>query len=182
VKRIRFIVSSTDTESPREWDNLGIMACWHGRYTLGDEQPTVDPDEWVKNLPDGSVVLPLYLFDHSGITISTEPFGDPWDSGPVGYIAATPETIAMIGTPPEHIEACLRSEVKIYDQFLRGDVFGYVIEEGHKCGECGHEEWKHVDSCFGFFGSDLEKSGALENIDEELHEAAKVAFLTPEFV
>lgn len=23
-------------ESPREWDNLGTITCWHRRYTLGD--------------------------------------------------------------------------------------------------------------------------------------------------
>ena len=24
------------TESPREWDNLGTMVCWHRNYDLGD--------------------------------------------------------------------------------------------------------------------------------------------------
>lgn len=26
-------------QSPREWDNLGTMACWHRDYLLGDEEP-----------------------------------------------------------------------------------------------------------------------------------------------
>ena len=26
-----------DPESPRAMDNTGIMACWHRRYTLGDD-------------------------------------------------------------------------------------------------------------------------------------------------
>ena len=27
-------------QSPREWDNLGTMVCWHRKYCLGDEQRT----------------------------------------------------------------------------------------------------------------------------------------------
>ena len=30
--------------NPRDWDNLGVMACWHRRYDLGDEQPQCSPD------------------------------------------------------------------------------------------------------------------------------------------
>ena len=33
---------------------------------------------------DGFVFLPLYLFDHSGITMNTSGFSCPWDSGQVG--------------------------------------------------------------------------------------------------
>lgn len=38
------------------------------------------------------VILPLYLYDHSGITISTGPFSCPWDSGQVGWIYAPKDT------------------------------------------------------------------------------------------
>ena len=31
-------------------------------------------------------ILPLYLYDHSGLTMSTNDFGDRWDSGCVGFI------------------------------------------------------------------------------------------------
>jgi hypothetical protein len=39
------------------------------------------------------VVLPLYLYDHSGLTISTSPFSCRWDSGQVGYIHTTFEQV-----------------------------------------------------------------------------------------
>jgi hypothetical protein len=42
--RIRVIVDR-DAESPREYDNVGTMACWHRRYKLGDVQPEERPDE-----------------------------------------------------------------------------------------------------------------------------------------
>ena len=31
------IVQDTDPESPRTWDNLGTMVCFHKRYELGDK-------------------------------------------------------------------------------------------------------------------------------------------------
>lgn len=47
-------------------------------------------------------ILPLYLFDHSGLTISTSDFNDPWDSGQVGYIYLDKETaMKEIAMPAE---------------------------------------------------------------------------------
>ena len=31
------VVQDTDPESPRTWDNLGTMVCFHKRYELGDK-------------------------------------------------------------------------------------------------------------------------------------------------
>jgi len=32
-----------DNESPRDWDNLGTMVCWHRRYNVGDEHRFDNP-------------------------------------------------------------------------------------------------------------------------------------------
>lgn len=68
-------------ESPREWDNLGVIIAWHPRYNLGDMSKEfvalTGSDafilKWKKIEPYG-VILPLYLYDHSGISISVEPY------------------------------------------------------------------------------------------------------------
>lgn len=61
------VLQDDSAESPRGFCNLGVMACWHRRYNLGDVQPKESPEEWLAaNAPKGSVVLPLYLYDHSG--------------------------------------------------------------------------------------------------------------------
>ena len=39
------------------------------------------------------VILPLYLYDHSGITMNTTGFSCPWDSGQVGWIYADADCI-----------------------------------------------------------------------------------------
>ena len=38
----------------------------------------------------------------------------------------------------------LLGEVETYDQYLRGNVYGYVIEK----------DGDHIDSCWGYFGDD----------------------------
>ena len=40
-------------------------------------------------------------------------------------------------------EEAIRGEVAEYDQYLTGQVYGYVIED---------EDGDHVDSCWGFIG------------------------------
>lgn len=116
--------------------------------------------------------LPLYLYDHSGITISTGSFSCPWDSGQVGWIFA-PRAKVVEGwgwwkmTPArlERIRGCLEGEVEVYDQYIRGDVYGFETFRYSKCNKgCEHEE--DMDSCWGFFGN-LKESGMRENMSKE---------------
>lgn len=181
------IIQDSDAESPRTFDNFGVMACWHRRYNLGDVQPKESPEEWLKeNAPKGSVVLPLYLYDHSGITMSTSGFSCPWDSGQVGVIVATPEAIRksflvkrITKKVRERVIEWLKSEVKVYDLFLTNNVWGYTIESVKDCSSCGHEtkgDEDVDDSCWGFFGDDLDSTGIKEHVDPKYHEALEAAW------
>jgi len=176
------IIQDMDSESPRGWDNLGTMACWHRRYNLGDVQPSESPEEYLANLPEDSIVLPLYLYDHSGITMSTSGFSCPWDSGQVGVIHVSPERIrAEYGDDsPESREQArkvLESEVKVYDQYLTGDVWGFVAEEIEGCSECGSARVIDEDSCWGFYGLDVE--AMRDYLDSKFHEALEKAAESP---
>jgi hypothetical protein len=145
----------SDYCDPRDWDNLGTMVCWHGRYNLGDEQPKISPSEYLEDLPDGTITLPLYLYDHGGITMSTGPFSCPWDSGQVGFIYVTRETLAKefpTDMPDDDkVREYLTGEVKIYDTYLRGEIYRYEVERGVVCSH-GGTHWEHVDSCGGYYG------------------------------
>jgi len=44
-----------------------------------------------KKAHENAVILPVYMYDHSGITINTDGFSCPWDSGQVGVIFCTRE-------------------------------------------------------------------------------------------
>jgi len=175
-----------DPMNPRnDWDNLGTMMCWHRRYTLGDVQLPRDwtPDEWLKeNAPKGSIILELYLYDHSGITMSTGAFSCGWDSGQVGVIVATPEKIRewfmvkrITKKVREQAEACLVSEVEVYDHMLTGAVYGYTIEKSDDCETCHKPELEELDSCWGFFGHDAIEAMKGQT-DPKYHEALQAAW------
>ena len=177
-KRIR-IVRDEDCGDPREWDNLGTMACWHPNYTLGDEQVLRDSAQaFVDELPKDCIVLPLYLYDHSGITMRTGAFDCPWDSGQVGIIYLTPEKLREeykdIGPDEAREQAMkvLESEVKVFDLYLQGACWGFVIENELKCDHCGHTEWEHVDSCFGHLGDDLDETGIADHVGDAVTKEA----------
>jgi hypothetical protein len=139
------IYYDSDTESPRQWDNIAEFHCCHRRYSLGDKTYTSGQEcrEAAQVAQkQGDIVLPLYLYDHSGITISLTPFSCPWDSGQIGYCIVRRDTMlkefhAKKWTPSLKDKAIqlAQGEVKTYDQYLRGEVYGYVVDdfEGFSC-------------------------------------------------
>lgn len=160
------VLQDQDPLNPRtDWDNLGTMALFHKRYTLGDEGHglyTSDFEGWEEmedhlyRKCDAAVVLPVYMYDHGGITIRTRPFSCGWDSGQVGFIfmskAKAREAWGVKRISKKllgKITEALEYEVKVYDQYLTGDVWGYVVET---------EDGEHVDSCWGFFGEEEARS------------------------
>lgn len=134
------------------------MICFHRRHCLGDKHDLHQDDyrSWIEVKEHlikefkALIILPLYLYDHSGLTMRTYPFSCRWDSGQVGWIYITRERIKaeysvkrMTKKFIERISGYLIEEVKTYDQWLTGDVYGYVIEDDNEIQQ---------DSCWGFYG------------------------------
>lgn len=132
-------------ESPRNWDNFGTMACYHRRYTIGDEKQYEDPialQEYLTTSED-MIYLPVYMYEHSGIALSTSPFGDRWDSGQIGFIYMTKEKAKEEGITEYEALDRLDREVKTMDDFVRGNVYGYKVF---------NDEGEELDSCWGYIG------------------------------
>ena len=149
-------------ESPRDWDNYANMFCFHKRYRLGDHHKNpYHPDDfssWSEMkeqiLRDYDVIhiQPLYLYDHSGITISTKPFQSRWDSMQVGWVFVPRKNVELLQgwkritkQRKEDLRKYMNNEVEVYDDYIRGEVYGYraVTPEG-----------EDIDSCWGFYGYD----------------------------
>ena len=146
----------TDAMSPRDWDNVGVMVCWHRNYRLGDKHEFTSPQDFLESdeCKNAALVLPLGLIDHSGISMyigsgahSCDPGG--WDSGQVGFVYVTKEKARaeygkrLTKKRLARLEECVRGEVKTYDDYLTGNVWGFVVED---------EDGDTVDSCWGFVG------------------------------
>ncbi len=141
----------TDPSSPREDCHLGTMYCRHRRYSLGDVQFFNSLEErkamligWDaeehseaaidKAFDNMFIWLPLFLYDHSGLTMNTTGFSCPWDSGMVGFIAVDKAKVReeygwqlLTRKRIQQIEGYLKGEVETYNQFLSGDVHGFRV-------------------------------------------------------
>lgn len=90
---------------------------------------------------DAKIVMPLYLYDHGQVAISTRSFigrahHAEWDSGQVGLVYATAQNIRdwygvkRIGRATFDMAVELvRAEIDTFDKYLRGEVYGYVITD-----------------------------------------------------
>lgn len=155
--------------------------------------------------------LPLWLYDHSGITMScgarTGQYADRWDSGGVGWIVVLKETIMdeigteyvlddrgeLIRVEHKHPDApstwgyqtrpltdetwrkraigIMEDDVKVYDQYLAGDVYGFTLYSAEPVEEGDEPDWTEEDSCWGFFGSDIFENGIEDHVGDGFREA-----------
>jgi len=150
-----------DPQNPREDDNLTVMACFHKRYQLGDKHNFKandygSTDELLAAIikaEDPAVILPLYLYEHSGITMKTTPFDCRWDSGQVGFIWITKKAALdnwswkrLNKARLQQIKDYILADVKVYDDFISGAVYGYTIK---------NPDGEEIEaSCWGFYGFD----------------------------
>ena len=190
-------IDADECPSPREWDNLSTMVCFHSRYNLGDKNHGYNSKDFtgwealqtqIEKDHRPVVILPLYLFDHSGITISTDASrfracdSHGWDWGQIGFVFVSREKApllcrsllslkeygAKIITPKirELAEQVLLGEVETYDQFLRGEVYCFTITDG---------DGNMVDTLSGIYGFDYAKEEAMKEVELAIQEAARDA-------
>ena len=249
------------SESPREWDNLCLMACFHKRYSLGDDIKEKDPTEFWRslvrsnvsckeateaalsgkldgirivkaedgdpdsydvyetcylagfqtsreakeyleysNIPESELYdyliddltighcmklmepyaewLPLWLYDHSGITMSCGsrgyPYNDPWDSGQVGWIIAfkdrvideTREIITDDNGDPvreEHVHSDGSVTYSVKSRPVTDDTWRDVAREHMRNEVETYDQYLTGDTyCYGLY---VENDGEWEDID-----------------
>jgi hypothetical protein len=186
----KIVQDNYSQETSREWDNLGIMYCKHKKYGLGDhgilieqiKKATSECESWsevmtiLKKDFKAIEILPLYLYDHSGISISAGkeyPFNDRWDSMTIGFIFTTEEKIKEMGVNKKNneIKDQLEAEVETYNMDLNGVKYGYQHIKIKKCKCCEHETEEVIDSCGGFYGYDVKKSGIYDAMPEKFQKA-----------
>lgn len=142
------------------------------RDNLGEDSDAIDEIErtdWtLRNVlrDDIAIILPIHAYEHGGITISHGSFSCQWDSGQLGWHYVTKEALeSEFGGDEEKAKKCLEAELEIYDNYLLGNVWGFTIED---------EEGDDVDSCWGFYGDDLE--GMKHHVEDRFHKALEEAW------
>ena len=134
-------------ENPREYDNHSSkMVCKHKRYDLGDDTfPNTRQDgEAIESWEEAEkeflyyesltakdiISLPIYMYSHSNIALSTKPFSCNFDSGKVGFIYETKKSIReefgvkrISPKLKQQILDRLHREVEVYGNYVNGDCY-----------------------------------------------------------
>ncbi len=170
-------------DSPRDWNNVGIMICSHGRYDLGDMpvkslEGSEDFTSWgdvadaIEKAYKPLLMFPLYMYDHSGLYFSLgEDFYNKglsqghayFDSGQVGFVIVTRESLKeafgcknMTKKVKDQIMLRLKYETEVYEKWCNGDVYNVYIED---------DTGEYEESCGGFYGYDEAEKAAKDMVD-----------------
>ena len=111
----------------------------------------VRDDHILEELSKDHIILPVYLYRHSGDTVSTEPFSDPWDSGQIGWIYAEYAMVRLqFGDVNDYTiplaKQLLENEVATWNDYIMGENYAYDLVN-EKTGEI-------IDG--GFWTGDIE--------------------------
>ena len=117
------------------------------------------------------IILPVYMYRHSGTALSLSPFGCPFDSG-IGFVAYIKKstlrneyhTKRVTKDVIERATNYLRGEIENYAHYLNGEI--YIVDVTDKYG-------LSVETCGGFLGLESAREFADEILGTE--ETAKVA-------
>lgn len=195
-RKFRLVIDQDQfPEDPRSWDNLGTMLCCHREYQLGDcnsngetelqlaeicrkygksdeeidEMTFAEEVQFILN-QDNICGLPLWIYDHGGISMSTGKQCS-WDSSFVGLIFVEKDFyLAQMCLKDEEgwkekAKETLKGEVETYSDFLEGNVYMWTLYEpvvvirqsmdGKELSRKIDEEGEMVDSMGGFYDPTL---------------------------
>jgi len=126
------VVEAEWVENPRQYADASYFYMSHRNYDFGDNisLDTSDCSSWedVKEIIEKEynvfAILPVYMYDHSGITINTTGYSCGWDSGQIGWIWMTKEQAMEYGyKTKKEAELFLETEIATLDKYLTGDVY-----------------------------------------------------------
>lgn len=167
------IINDEDCYNPRkDYSSLGTLIAFHSRYDLSDND-NWDKEELISYVEQDDVLaLPVYMYEHSQISLSTNAFSCKWDSGQIGYIFVSYEDIIKEygNLDIETATKVLEYEIKEYSLYLNGECYGYIIYARDKYDTLLLDSQDHLESCFGFIGRDYVEEEAkyiLKDLEQE---------------
>lgn len=179
--RVRIMVDDDASGvNPRDEANGALLFTYDTKYYTPDplsKTPRVlDPalHQWAGSRPRGTVeallikryaaifhpdevlyVGALGRYDDGTLTLDDNPDADQSVDGIAVVTRDSVREIYGDEVPNAHqAREVARSEVERYNQWARGDVYGYVAEVQAYPGACMDHDAELVDSCWGFIGAD----------------------------
>lgn len=167
------IIQENDSESPREYDNVGYFLVKPGNKYIKDEAREIFPEledfefstiqeDSEKLAKLGFSFFPVSIFDHSGVSILPGEYSG-WDCGVIGF---------YVSKNKEEFLNCAENEIKVLNAYWQGDTFGVRIidKEGENKGEI-------VDECWGYIFTDETEEEIYKSLELESYNISMEEFL-----
>lgn len=146
--------------NPRNETEGTKFILFHKRYNIGDSHGynQLDYNSWTELQKDivarekPGFILPVYMYEHSGIALSISSFNDRWDSGQVGFAVISWKEYEQYHNE-RTAKDLIERELKYYSAYLNGECYGYRISEEQVCNlGCAH--LIELDSAYGYYCED----------------------------
>lgn len=172
-----------DASSPAEWDNLGTLVAFPSlsrSYSFAERESTGDDDDAYDRggcallvrylrMSQGVYALPFQFQDYGSSGARLIALGTDDDANADGFICTTHKRVTeLAGSDAQYhtdewIYNALRVELENWDNYVQGNVAGYVVKD---------ETGDVVDSVWGFY-PDAE-ADEWKNLREEATAAARI--------
>jgi hypothetical protein len=116
---------------------------------------------------DWAFLFPLYGFSHGGQCVSISPYGCKWDSGQIGFVGITKDSLKnYFGKDKTEKEArgCIEAFLTDLNFYLAGDAWVVQIQQ-KTCDKC--DTWETIESVGGYFGRDNAETVGKEMLEEQ---------------
>lgn len=137
------------------WEEERLWTPTDGSY---GNKHYLDLDDWrdlaLGAVKSGCLVLPVYLYDHSGLAVSLSPFSCPWDSGQVGLMVWSREQreayhgkrFRDTNKRRQTDIATMESFFEEWQLYIHGEVYTVMVSDA--------EDKEQIDCCGDLYGLD----------------------------
>lgn len=162
--RYRLIQDDCPENPIKDWDSGISFLVNPDNRDFGGLNTKNAPEEESK---DWAFLFPLYGFSHGGQSVSLSPFGCPWDSGKIGLVGITKDSLKnYFGKDKTEKEAmdCVEALLTDLNFYLSGDCWIVQIQE-KTCDKC--DNWETIESVAGYFGRENAENAGKEMLEEQ---------------
>ncbi len=181
------IVQQDDADRPdRDMDTVIFITSVNRPHEVDDElvDLIMGTDAWeaTMELCRASGTVPPNLYDRDVREHWLEAIRDKVLARQVraGYnghyvVHTTPERCATLGVDWADAEKAMEGEIELLVMWAENDIYGYTIDKANTCDHCKRTDWEEVDSCWGFYGDDIDKNGMIGNLPSDMHAVLRAA-------
>lgn len=136
----------TDTESPREWSNLGYFITetrnYHSAEDTNDHIRLLKRDIPCEIGDKVLAIYPVYKYEHGGVSYHLGT-AKGFDYSNCGFYIVTDKTVKELGTSKKDFKKVIENEINTYNKYVNGEVYGFILYD--KKGEIEDSSWGYYD-------------------------------------